>query len=31
MRQSFGIVRIGFVHPHVERLLGMTRIKTDHW
>jgi len=30
MRQSFGIVGIGFVHFHIERFLGVTRIKTDH-
>jgi hypothetical protein len=30
MRQPLGIVGIGFVHLHVECLLGMTRIETDH-
>jgi hypothetical protein len=30
MRQSLGIVGIGFVHLHVERPLGVTRIETDH-
>jgi hypothetical protein len=31
MRQPFGIVGVGYVHLHVERLLGVTRIETDHW
>jgi hypothetical protein len=31
MRQSLGIVRIGLVHLHVERFLGVARIKTNHW
>src|ERR1700758_5804311 len=30
MRQSLGVVGIGFVHLHVERFLSMACIKTDH-
>jgi hypothetical protein len=30
MRQSLGVVGIGLVHLHVERLLGVARIETDH-